>query len=153
MFSQQVQEYWKKFCKTTGSDPTSDYDAWGFGDSKSMSDELADLVIAGEKTTTAGSVLEHEINNWKLAKEGDYVVILDGNQLPKCVIQYTKVQRMKFHEMEDVKFAKDEGEGFETLELWRSAHKGYFTRVLEGLGKQFSEDMEIICSRFAVVYT
>ena len=152
MFSKHVESYWNKFCKATSINTKTEYDAWGFGDSKSMSDELADLVIAGEKTTSAGSVLEHELNNWKLAKEGDYVVILDGDQQPKCVIQYTEVQRMKFHEMQDAKFAQDEGEGFDTLELWRAAHKGYFSRVLEGHGRQFSEDMEIICMRFTVVY-
>ena len=44
------------------------------------------------------------------------------------------------------------GEGDLSLAYWREAHKNFFSRVLPKIGKQFSEEMPLICERFRLIY-
>lgn len=67
------------------------------------------------------------------------------------MIEYVKIEIMKFKEMNDLQFAIDEREGFDTLEIWRDVHWRYFSRTLSVFGKEASEDMEIVCYRFKCI--
>ncbi|MHA2028082.1 MAG: ASCH domain-containing protein [Candidatus Kariarchaeaceae archaeon] len=152
--TEKVLQFWKDYCNQVGIDYTKESpdDAWAFGDNPKLANELAQLVIEHKKTTTAASMLEHKHYNWNMAKQGDLVVVLDGEDVPKAVIEFVEVKIMKFKEMNDVQFAIDEGEGFNTLEIWRDIHWRYFSRTLDKFGKKASEDMEIVCMRFKCVY-
>ncbi len=44
----------------------------------------------------------------------------------------------------DVQFARDEGEGFESVEDWREAHERFFERALP-------DDTLIVATRFRLV--
>ncbi|HAX69535.1 MAG TPA: ASCH domain-containing protein, partial [Anaerolineae bacterium] len=57
----------------------------------------------------------------------------------------------KYNEV-DADFARDEGEEDLSLESWRAGHKRFFTRTLAEIGREFSEDMPLICERFRVIY-
>jgi uncharacterized protein YhfF len=151
---EKIQEFWQKYCMMVGDDHTKESpdDAWAFGDSPKLADELVQLVIEGKKTTTTATMMEHKYNNWKMAKKGDFVVVLDGQEDPKAVIEFVEVQIMNFNEMTDVQFAIDEGEGFNTLEIWRDVHWRYFSRNLEKFNEKVSEEMEIVCMRFKCIY-
>jgi uncharacterized protein YhfF len=35
---------------------------------------------------------------------------------------------------------------------WEKAHKNFLSRYLPKIGKEFSEDMPLVCERFRVVY-
>ena len=73
------------------------------------------------------------------------MVMLDGAGRPRAVIETVEVSQRRFGEI-DAAFAWDEGEGDRTLDYWRRAHRGYFSRRGE-----FSEDMLLYCERFRVV--
>jgi hypothetical protein len=49
-------------------------------------------------------------------------------------------------------FAVSEGEGDRSLEYWREAQRRYFTRECQSAGREFTEDMPVVCERFRVVY-
>jgi uncharacterized protein YhfF len=78
-------------------------------------------------------------------------VILNGNDEPKCVIETISIAIKKYSEV-DAQFAYEEGEGDRSLEYWRDAHRRYFTRTLSKIGKEFTEDMPLVCERFKVVF-
>ena len=40
----KVKEYWKKFCEEKNIPEDTKYEAWSFGNTKEMADELGDLV-------------------------------------------------------------------------------------------------------------
>jgi uncharacterized protein YhfF len=77
--------------------------------------------------------------------------VLDGNDLPLCIIETTEVNIVPFKEVDAV-FAREEGEGDLSLEYWREAHSGYFSRVLPKIGREPSPDMPLVCERFRLVY-
>ena len=55
-------------------------------------------------------------------------------------------------EWTDADFARAEGEDDLTLESWRAGHKRFFTRTRAPIGKEFTEDMPLVCERFRVIY-
>ena len=118
-------------------------EAFGFGDSPGMADELAALVLSGQKTATCGWPLNPEI------VAGSYSVMLDGQGAPLAVIESLEVRELPFLEVE-AQFAYDEGEGDRTLEWWRDAHRRFFSRQPEGAA--WNDEQVVQCERFRVVW-
>lgn len=127
------------------------YEAFGFGDSPSMADELAQLVLAGTKRATAGSVWSYESSGKGVPKPGDLSVVTDANDIPLCIIETVQVDIVPFSAV-TAEFAATEGEGDGSLAYWREAHFAYFSRECESAGRAFNHDMLLACERFRVVY-
>ena len=114
-------------------------------------DELIQLVLEGKKTATCGSLWEWEVEGKPLPQVGDLWVELDGSSRPVCITETVEVSIRKYNEV-DARFAHDEGEGDLSLEYWREAHRNYFSRVLKKIGREFTENMPLVCERFRVIY-
>ncbi len=126
-------------------------DAWGFGNSPQMADELGALALAGIKTATCGLLWEYEAENEPLPKPGDLSIILNGAGEPLCLIETLEVQVKPFQDV-DAQFAYDEGEGDRSLAYWRAAHQHFFSLYCARLGRQPEMDMPLVCERFRVIY-
>ena len=61
------------------------------------------------------------------------------------VVEVTEVRVVPAGEI-DVQFARDEGEGFESVEDWRLAHEQFFERPIP-------DDTPIVAIRFRLVET
>jgi uncharacterized protein YhfF len=122
-----------------------------FGDSPELADNLLALVLSGEKTATCSSVWEWEHENQQIPYAGMKSIILNGSDEPACVIETTEINIRNFNVV-DEQFAYEEGEGDRSLEYWRDAHRDYFTRTLDRIGKEFTEEMPLVCERFKVVF-
>lgn len=125
--------------------------AWGFGDGPEMADELGALVYAGTKTATCSSLWEIEHDGEAIPEAGDLSIILDGRGRPLCIIETTQVEVKPFNAV-DARFAYDEGEGDRSLAYWRAAHRRFFSRSLNAIGRAFDETMPLVCERFRVVW-
>ncbi|HEV8651575.1 MAG TPA: ASCH domain-containing protein [Actinomycetes bacterium] len=145
-----VENMWESFRQACGVD-ADDHDAFAFGDSPAMADELADLVLHGPKRATAGLLLEFERDHEPVPREGGYWVVADGRGLPVCVIRTTQVEIKPLREV-DAGFAWDEGEGERTLAWWLDAHRRYFTRRCAELGIRFSDELPTVFERFELVW-
>lgn len=147
-----VLPMWSAFCLEEGG--ISDerfYEAFGFGDSPAMADELGKLVLAGIKRATAGSVWSYESSGKGVPKPGDLSVVTDAHDQPLCIIETVQVDILPFSAV-SAEFAATEGEGDGSLDYWRTAHLDYFRRECEGSGRAFDPDMLLACERFRVVY-
>ena len=122
-----------------------------FGDSPELSQELLALVREGRKAATASLVWEWEAEGQTLPVPGDVEIVLDWDQNPVMIIEYTTVDVKPFSEV-TADFAFDEGEGDRSLASWRKGHWAFFTRACAALGKAPAEDMPIVCTRFRVLY-
>jgi uncharacterized protein YhfF len=154
-----IQKYWQDYLRSANLPETEEYfDAWPFGDNPELADELLNLILKDKKTTTTGLLKEHEHYNYCISKKGDKIIILTGQNEPGCIIEIQENKQMKFSEMNDLQFAIDEGEGFDTLEKWRDVHKRYFSRILSSISAvstekiTFDEDLIILCVRFKLIY-
>ena len=78
-------------------------------------------------------------------------IVLDGKGDPLCIVETVEVTVRRYDEV-DADFARDEGEGDLSLTYWRDAHKRFFTRTLARIGREFSEEMPLVCERFRIIY-
>ena len=116
-----------------------------FGDSEELRNELVELIVAGKKTATCGSLSIYEEEGEPLPKVGEQFIVPDWSGKPRCIIKTTSVDVKRFDEV-DEGFARAEGEGDLSFEFWRDAHIDFFTR-----NGGYSPDMKLVCERFTLV--
>jgi len=151
---ENIKAYWEKFLATLPSDSpyrTKTYTTDGWGDSPEMADELGGLIINGTKTATCSSFWEWEAEGEKPPEPGSITIVLNGRGEPIAIVETTEVTIHKYNEV-DAEFAREEGEGDLSLKYWQEPHKSFFSRSLPEIGKEFSEDMPLVCERFRLIY-
>lgn len=152
--SVSIEDYWNFFLATLPSDTPyrgKTYVAEGFGDHPKLADELGVLIVDGIKTGTCSALWEWEADGNPIPEIGLISIVLNGAGEPICIIETTEVTQQRFNEV-DEDFARSEGEGDLSLRYWREAHTMFFSRVLAKFGREFSEDMPLVCERFQVIY-
>jgi uncharacterized protein YhfF len=105
--------------------------------------QLVAAVLAGEKTATSGLWSEFMADGDDVPAAGDRFVLHDFDDRPSAIVEVTDAQRVPAREI-DVAFARDEGEGFESVEDWRIAHEQFFQQSI-------APDTEIVAIRFRLV--
>jgi uncharacterized protein YhfF len=122
----------------------SDYPPFGLGYPRTeLRRQLVAAVLAGDKTATAGLAEEYEAEGESVPSAGDRFVLDGFDEEPLAVVEVTDARVVPASQI-DVQFARDEGEGFETVDDWRVAHEKFFERTIE-------PDTEIVAIRFRVV--
>jgi len=145
----EIREFWEKFIS---ENPKLEYlregkiDAWSFGNTPEMADELVSLVLVGKKTATCSLLRAYEGYEDEIPKVGVYSLICDGHDNPKCIVFYTDTFICKFNEITK-KHAFEEGEGDQTLAYWKKVHIEFFSGY-----KDFHEGDDLLCERFKVVF-
>ncbi|RTL35880.1 MAG: ASCH domain-containing protein [Burkholderiales bacterium] len=144
--------FWSAFtASVAGVDEGRFYEAFSFGDSQAMADELADLVLRGVKRATTSALWTFEEHRKPLPEPGDLSLVTRGSGEPVCVIRTASVEVLPFRSV-TAEFAAAEGEGDGSLSFWQAAHRDYFQRECARGGREFSDDMPVVCEHFTVVY-
>jgi uncharacterized protein YhfF len=149
-----IEEYWAAFLGTLQDDSTchvKTYVAEPFGDTPELANELGRLVLNGVKTGTCSALWEWEAEGNPIPEVGAISITLDGAGSPICILESTEITIRRFDEV-DEDFARSEGEGDLSLRHWREAHRDFFSRVLPKFGREFSEQMPLVCERFKLIY-
>ena len=105
--------------------------------------QLADAVLHGKKTATAGLAEEFERAGDPVPSPGDRFVLHDADDVPVAIVEITESAVVPARDI-DVQFARDEGEGFESVADWRRAHEAFFERAI-------GDETPIVAQRFRVV--
>jgi uncharacterized protein YhfF len=126
-------------------------DVFAFGDSPSLADELAALVVAGRKRATASLPVEFTSEGLPLPVAGDVSIVTRGDGSPVAIIELVEVRHIPFQSV-DAAFAAEEGEGDGSLAFWQAAHREYFSRVAARIGGEFSATSHVICQRFRLLW-
>ncbi len=154
MPASNIEEYWAAFLATLPADsPYHDktYIPEPFGDKSQLADELGALVLSGIKTGTCSALWEWQAEGNPIPEVGSISITLDGAGDPICILETTEISLRRFDEV-DEDFARSEGEGDLTLQYWRAAHTNFFSRLLPKIGREFSEQMPLVCERFKLIY-
>lgn len=149
--SEEVAQLWMAFCRSTGVDVYEPYQIWYFGNSAAMADELTELVLAGKKVATASLLKTNEIKPDDAPILGGYSVVTDFYGTPKCVLQTTRIEQVRFCDV-TAAFAAAEGEGDLSLDYWRRVHREYFEREARQHGFVFDDEAIVCCERFRLLY-
>jgi len=147
-----LASFWNDFAKSyRGASEERLYEAFFFGDSEELANDLAALVLRGTKRATAGAVWSYEAEGKRPPQPGDLSIVTDWSGQPLCIIETQSVEVVPFQEV-TAEFAATEGEGDGSLSFWQEAHRSYFTRECASAGREFTNSMLVACERFAVVY-
>ena len=149
VLTQDQAEFWARFQAATGETAKGPRFVDAFADSPDLQDELAALVIAGDKRATAA--LDRWYDDTTRPRPGDLALILDGRSDPACVIRTTRIDIMPVSKV-DAEFAFEEGEGDKTLQWWLDAHRAYWLREAAREGLDYHDDLDVCCERFELVW-
>ena len=131
--------------------------AWGFAFPGPLRDELTALALAGTKTTTAGLLVEMELDGETMPTPGTREVLLDSGERPVAVIETVGCRVTRLADVDD-RHAIDEGEGYANAAEFRAAHErfwnGYLGELRERLGDptfRLDDDTLVVLQRFRIV--
>ena len=117
----------------------------------SITNKLIDLYVNGMKTA-GSSVLEDFITAGdELPKEGNYWIVLDEQQVPKCILKTTKVVQHKFFDV-PAEIAIAEAEGDLSISDWRTTHHNFFAPYLSAWNLSKIDDATIITEFYELVF-
>ena len=144
---------WRQYTatRTRPAPPEDDPPVEQFGDHAALADELIDLVLAGTKRATAGLVVDFAHAGEPLPRIGGHWIACDSAGQPRAILRTTELRLGPLATVDDA-FAWDEGEGDRTRASWLAAHLAYFTRTLDARGSAWSDDLDVVFERFAVVW-
>ncbi len=107
--------------------------------------KLVDAVLRGDKTATAGLAADHVPHtNEPLPEPFNRWALVGYDDKPVAIVETTDV-RVVPAAMVDLQFARDEGEGFESVADWRAAHERFWA------DREITDETLIVCERFRVV--
>ena len=121
-----------------------------YGDFDALSKELLALIRSGQKRAGTGLVWLHEQENEPLPEAGDIEVVIDHQGQPSVVTRIVSVKVLPYGQV-TAEYAAIEGEGDGSLKYWREAHWSYFARECQRIGREPSENMQVVCSVFEVL--
>ena len=105
--------------------------------------QLVEAVLRGEKTATSRLLEEYEADGEPLGATGDRYLLQGYDDEPVAIVELTDARVVPAAQI-DEQFARDEGEGFESVEEWRVAHERFFERAI-------SPETRVVAIRFRVV--
>jgi len=107
--------------------------------------QLVEAVLRGEKTATASLRTGYQPStNEPIPRPGDEYLLLGYDDAPLGVVETTDVQVVRAGDV-DLQFARDEGEGFETVAGWRAAHERFWA------DQPITDDTLIVCQQFKMI--
>jgi uncharacterized protein YhfF len=131
--------------------------SWGFADPGPLRDELTALALAGTKTTTAGLLVEYELDGEAVALPGERSLLVDSQDRPVAVIETIECRVVRLADVDD-RHAIDEGEGYASAAEFRVAHERYWNGYIDSLRARLgdlsftlTDDTLIVAERFRVM--
>jgi len=148
----RVRAFWAEFESVAGSGASARfYESFHFGDSESLANDLAALVVVGAKRATASLLWSYEAEGKSMPEPGYLSIVEQWSGEPVCVIETSSVTVLPFEQV-GPEFAATEGEGDRSLEYWRAGHWAYFGRECARIGRKPSATMLVVCESFKVIY-
>jgi len=150
-----IRNYWRSYLASLEQELSTqdlNYEAWAFGRTPEMADNLGDLVKRGVKIATASLAWAYQAEGEPYPEVGDISIILDSQGDPMCIIETTDVEVIAFNAVGE-KHAYEEGEGDRSLDYWREVHWAFFAEECNSIGREPAEGMLVVCERFRLIYS
>jgi uncharacterized protein YhfF len=153
MMTNEIDNFWNSYLLTLPEDRRNQpyYEASSWGNSAELADEIARLIVSGEKTTTSRLEWDREKSGDSLQKIGDKCIVLDANQKPVCITEVADVFILPFNQV-DADFVYRYGEGSRDMNFWNQNMWAYYEAECLDLGLQAAPDMPMICEVFKLIF-
>lgn len=133
----------------------NDLPAAEFGFPGRLRNLLVGAILSGAKTSTSSLALEYERESEPLPAVGQRSAVLDSAGRRVAVIEVTEVRIVRLADV-DLQHALDEGEGYESVEQWRSGHERFWhsAEVRAEIGDPnftVNDDTLVVAERFRLI--
>ena len=153
MLEKSQKAFWDAYVDTLapGELPEEPWVEASVAGDERIADELLQLYLDGKKRAGSGLVADYLAAGDPLPKIGNYWIILDGNETPRCIVRTIRVEHHLFKDItEEVAIAEGEGDG--SIAYWKQAHRTFFEPYLESFGVTDLDEAEVVTEFFEVVY-
>jgi uncharacterized protein YhfF len=146
-------DFWRRFLAETDRPDAANRASTTLrlGDGKAAADEAAMLVLTGAKTANVHLRMAFDSGAEAMPREGALTILEDGAGRPVAVLETKLVVVEKFADIDDA-FARAFGEWGGSLKSWRRQCRALFGPRCRALGQPFSEETEIVCEHFQVIF-
>jgi uncharacterized protein YhfF len=121
--------------------------AFGLGTPGPMRERLTALALAGEKVATAGLWQQDYVDEGEALDDvGEHQALLGSDGTAVATVEIVRVEVHPFASV-PWEFARDEGEGFTSIEDWRQRHSEHW----RDQGVEVDGDSLVVCAWFRVV--
>lgn len=120
-----------------------------------LRDQLVAAILSGAKTSTSGLLVGYELDNEPLPEAGQRSAVVDSAGNRVAVIEVTDVRIVRLADV-DLQHAIDEGEGYRSVQDWRSGHEEFWhsTEIRDEMGDPdftVDDDTLVVAERFRLV--
>jgi uncharacterized protein YhfF len=113
-----------------------------------LRDTLVEAVLSGAKTSTSSLLVEYAGEDDPLPVAGQRYVLVDSANQPVGIVETTEVRLVPIGEI-DLQFAREEGEGYESVASWREAHERFWYANVPDL--KIDVTTVVVAERFRLV--
>lgn len=146
----ETQSYWERFCKSCDTQDMEYAGEISFEASGFVNDEIMALVLSGRKRATFTSLATYIADNDTLPMSGEYYVVVDRAQKPRCIIEIDSVTVVHFGE---VTWEMAELDGMDgNIDEWRERMREQLEEEGDFVGFGFSPALKLVFQTFRVVY-
>ncbi|MGI5155082.1 2'-5' RNA ligase family protein [Microbispora sp. CA-102843] len=119
-----------------------------------LRDRLVAAILSGDKTATAGLLADYEHCGDPLPVAGRWTALIDSAGRRVSLLETTQVRVVRIREIDEA-FARDEGEGYDTVAQWRAAHERFWTgpemAAVLGGSPVVDDDTLVVAERFRLL--
>jgi uncharacterized protein YhfF len=120
-----------------------------------LRDQLVAAILSEAKTSTSSLALAYQRENEPLPVVGQRSAVLDSAGRRVAIIETTEVRIVRLADIE-LQHALDEGEGYESVEQWRSGHEKFWhsAAVRAEMGDpnfKVNDDTLVVAQRFRLI--
>ena len=113
-----------------------------------LRDQLVAAVLSGAKTSTSSLLDEYTGEDDPLPAVGRRYVLVDSDDRAVGLVEVTQVRTLPLNEV-DLEFAREEGEGYESVAAWRRAHEQCWKTNAPGI--TLDDSTVVVAARFRLV--
>lgn len=107
--------------------------------------QLLDAVLRGEKTATSSLREQYEPHTKDgLPEAGERFTLAGCDDEPAGIVEIRGIEIVPVAQV-SLEFARDEGEGFESVGQWRAAHERFWA------GSNVTDETLVVCERFRLL--
>jgi len=148
-----IEKFWTDYLFTLPENERDQkyFEAASWDNSPELADRIAQLILAGVKTTTSALLWDQQQKQWPMEKPGDKSIVLDSQHNHVCITETVDVFIKPFNAV-DAGFVYRYGEGDRSMAFWNTNMWAYYQQECLGLGKTAAPDMPMICLVFKLIY-
>jgi 5-formyltetrahydrofolate cyclo-ligase len=146
------QEFWQRYLRSLpeSARPLDPFVEANYCGNREITDELLALYLQGKKHAGSGLVKDYETAGDPLPQVGNYWIILDSGDNPRCLVRTVAVERHLFRNI-PAKIAQAEGEGDGSVDYWKRVHGELYRPFLAQWGITSLDEAEVVTEFFELL--